>query len=603
MSNPIRPPTTPPPVPPPLPPGARPGGNVRVSVQAGQAIGDIQRLNALLQQTHQLAASIQIPGASIAAAGPGAHTTSTAPGAAKPQPAAGPPRVGFAPPSPPPAASPVGSNTTSTASGAAPQGPGSPAAQGLAPSAAAQQPARPVFATLPYRAATSGAEVGLQTIQTITQYNRDPGAYLRAAFGLGQGALRGAERGFQSVFEHQGAVVEQLGSFFKDLPLVNDLVGKFGGPLLRGLLRFGGGAAKVGGFALQYLGPEVLRAARERYGVIGDLAELERPAEMLRALGGPAGMADPQSPFHMLGARYGLRPAQTLSALLPGYRAAGGARTLGPEAFLQAELSGLSASNVGAFFGLGAKGAGGIGAPGALGLLLGFANQEGLRGAKIEQLLSMIEGHTNAAAQRGGEVDLTDVARTAFALRATSGEFVGTQGVRGALALSSLGGGALENLTGLFGQIGPNALLAAAASGGGGVFEIAKRLSEFQRNPSLVPDALTRILGPEAAGFALLGAGFSPQQAEALGGGLRAGVPVAGGFGASEKRLDYAPMLADQERELMGIVSADREVNRELIKQVTETRKFMAELGRVGAEMIVELRELTRTIVELIQGQ
>lgn len=608
MSNPPRPPTTPPPIPPPLPPGARPGGNVRVSVQAGQAIADVTRLNALLQQTQQLAGFIQIPGMpGGAAAGPGAHTTSTAPGATRPQAPAVPPRLGIGLPAPAPtgAAAPAGSGTSSTAPAGAPQGAGSPPAPGTPPGQppAPGQPARPVLATLPYRAVTSSAEVGFQTLQTITQYNRDPGAYLRAAFGLGQGALRGAERGFQSVFEHQGAVVEQVGNFFKDLPIINDLVGKFGGPILRGLLRGGAGMAKVGGFALQYLGPEILRATRERYGVVGDLAELERPAEMLRALGGPQGLANPQNAAQVLGARYGLRPAQTLSALLPGYRAAGGAPTLGPEAFLRAELSGLSASNIGAFLGLGGRGSGGLDARGALPFLLGFANQEGLRGAKIEQLLSMIEGHTNATAQRGGQIDLTDVAKTAFALRATAPEFAGVQGVRGALALSSLGGGALENLTGMFGQIGPNALLAAAASGGGGIFEITKRLAEFQRRPSLVPDALSRILGPEAAGFALLGAGFSPEQAQALGAGLGEGAPVKGGFGASAKRLDYAPMLAEQERELMGIVAADREVNRELIRQVTETRKFMAELGRVGAELVAEVRELTRAIVELIQGQ
>lgn len=423
---------------------------------------------------------------------------------------------------------------------------------------------------------------------------------MRAAFGLSQGVLQGANRGFASIYENQEGVLNKINDFLKDIPILNDAAQKFGGPVLKKLLSFGGATTRIGGLALQYLGPEILRGARERYSMIGELANLERPAETLRALGGPAGLADPQNKFQALGSRYGLRPVETLSALLPGYRAAGGAPTLGAEAFLRAELSGLSASNVGAFFGLGAKGAGGLGATGALPMLLGFANQEGLRGAKVEQLLSMIEGHTNATAQRGGKVDLGDVVKTAFALRATSPEFAGVQGVRGSLALSNLGGGALENLTGLFGQIGPNALLAAATSGGGGVFEIAKRLSEFQRRPSLVPDALTRLLGPEAAGFALLGAGFSPEQAQALGGGLAQGAPIAGGFGASAKRLNYAPMLADQDREMMGIVASDARLNEILIQQVTDTRKMMVELGKHGAEIIEWLRKVTDFIQQLV---
>ena len=174
------------------------------------------------------------------------------------------------------------------------------------------------------------------------------------------------------------------------------------------------------------------------------------------------------------------------------------------------------------------------------------------------------------------------------------------QGVRGAVALSQMGGGALENLSGMFGQIGPNVLLATAASGGGGIFEIAKRLAAFQRTPSLVPDALSRILGPEAAGLAFLGAGFSPEQAEALGGGLRQGVPVGGSFGGSAKRLNYAPMLADQDREMMGIVAADSELNKVLIQQVTDTRKFMTEIGKMGAEMIEWLRKVAEFMQLLV---
>jgi hypothetical protein len=456
-----------------------------------------------------------------------------------------------------------------------------------------------LYRDLTYRAMTAGAEVPMSMLSTLANYHRDPTATLRTASTFGQGLLGSATRGFESVYRQSTGIITGIEKALGDLPVLGDLVGKFAGPIVRGLIKGGAVSARVGGLALQYLGPTVLAGAQERYQQIGELANLERPAEMLRALGGPNTRGNPQDPFFAMAARFGLRPAEALGVVTSGFRAAGGAPTMGAQAFLQADLAGLSPAGVGSFFGLGAAGSGGVGAVKGLQQLLGFASQEGLKGAKVEQLLTRIESHTGAVAERGGRLDLSDLAMLAFDLRATSPAFEGGQGVRGAVALSQLGGGALEQLTGNFAGLGEGALLAAAASEGGGIFEILKRLDAYRREPSRVPGAIGGVLGG-AAPFAYLGAGFSPEQAEALGRGVTATEPGLGGFGANAGNLRLAPRLAEQEREILGIVASKPDVNERLIEEVTNTRKFMVGLGEIGADMILALRDLIEAIKDLL---
>lgn len=368
-------------------------------------------------------------------------------------------------------------------------------------------------------------------------------------------------------------IAQAAGDSLQSIPLVGAVAGVLGA---------GAVATRVGTGILN-------EAVTARYEQIMALATIERPMEQARISGGFGGGVFDRGLD--AGARFGFR-AQESAQLLSGVSRTIGTRGGGRAAFragfdpFEAMASGLSPEMIARVIGTGAPGGGAVqGVTGAttavremIGTLMG--PEFGLRGSKVDEALARIASSTTQMAEQGLQLDLQSTTRVFAGLAATgaarSGStrgrnvFAGMQGVRGALQLSQIGVGAARGFAGGFGGLADAAIQAEAFRRASSPLEAIEIMQQLAEDPGAIASVVNRQLGPEAAGLAFAGRGFSGEQARVLSGGILPGRVREGMGGADPGRLAVSRQLASNELDLMRATAADPGMNRTMISLLQE---------------------------------
>lgn len=293
--------------------------------------------------------------------------------------------------------------------------------------------------------------------------------------------------------------------------------------------RFGGALTGIGG-ALPFVGGMVGSLLQTRMRRVGQARSLELPETQIMA----QGMTRAQiRNARRQGSRFGLSPQQTASLLLQFSQQAGMRGTdADVESLAQAQLAGINPSIFGQFAGLGALGGAGMGNPSSLSQvgrsLAGEFRDRGFTGQTVERLLTRIANSSRQMAEQGLSLSTKATGEFALALsdeatrRLRQGDerfrpIAGEGALRAEQRLQTMAGGARKGFAGQFGQIGQNILLAQASKGARSPLELVANLERMQAfGPLEILNTLRGSVSPEMADMALLGAGASTAEIEAL---------------------------------------------------------------------------------------
>lgn len=163
--------------------------------------------------------------------------------------------------------------------------------------------------------------------------------------------------------------------------------------------------------------------------------------------------------------KYGMKPEELASQYTEFGRMAGfSGANVSEDMIGKMATSGISMGSMASYHGLRAAGAGGRG--GSFSRAAGIAAGDGLRGAKIDEFLSMIASNTSQMANDGLQIDLGKSERFMAAL-SSEGKF-GVDLARTSTKLMSPIQGARQQLLAPFQSLGQSAVLMEALSQGGG---------------------------------------------------------------------------------------------------------------------------------------
>lgn len=193
---------------------------------------------------------------------------------------------------------------------------------------------------------------------------------------------------------------------------------------------------------------------------------------------------------------------------------------------LRVARSGANLGVAAAYQGLAAAGAGGRNVN--VENQIALAQQQGMVGSGIDRWLSMIASNTRMMAQQGFDLNLSDHDNLVRSILGTEGmKTSGYRAIQAAGMLARQPVQARQQLLGGFAAVGPSAMLAAAAQGGGGIMDMVQRLQAMGADPNKVREAINSIYGPEVAALFYAQQGLPTTMATGLAGQL--GKPVQPG--------------------------------------------------------------------------
>lgn len=223
------------------------------------------------------------------------------------------------------------------------------------------------------------------------------------------------------------------------------------------------------------------------------------------------------------GSGYGYGPAEAAAMQIQFGSSAGVSNAMGLGNPFALSRAGLSLGTAGRYAGLSATGSGGIGRTNVASMA-GLAQAQGLRGSKVDEYLSTIASATARLADGG--LSLNMPATETFLRRMQGSPDMHSRGVYQPRAINAMSGaraGAKQRLFGGFQAIGEAAMLAKAMQGGGGLFDIGRRLEEMS-DPAAQLSAI-RAFGGDFGASGFFAGQMPVDMATALGAG-KLGAPV-----------------------------------------------------------------------------
>ncbi len=343
---------------------------------------------------------------------------------------------------------------------------------------------------------------------------------------------------------------------------------------------------------------------------VRQMAGLELPRSILMESTG-AGRARFMAALHT-GGQYGFAPEQSAQMTADFYRQVGrrgaesGALT---RTLFGAAASGVAPSALARYLALGGAGGGArSGHDASLSRAIGFAQSQGMTGARVEELLTRISLATGHMAERGLSVDTRSLLARAQGL--SRGGLRGMEALRGAIAEDEIPKDAASILSSPFKGLAQMAMIAQAASHESSMEGMLRHL-EGARTEDVTP-GLRMMLGDDLAAMALRGTGhFSMEGAQQAIGAPRGLDPPGGGFTASAENFDYSARLADLELGALREVGLNRpsndpvhDANKRLLEATYGVERTMLQLGEFGdvfAKMTIEVNKALQGLLDVIR--
>ena len=410
---------------------------------------------------------------------------------------------------------------------------------------------------------TRGADLAIGATQTLL--GGGAGGPARA---MGQLVKSAAEQFQKALIAETSrameAGIENWASAFGDVPIVGDAVVALG---------------KVYGSVFGTIG----QAQEIAYGDTQTLAQLERPQQIAERVGG--GNIGLDSAGIKRAAELGIGPEEATQTLGSYYQALGQYNSKEAVDPFKYQLSGIGIGAMTSYQSLSSTIGGGAttGLPGVANSLRGAVGvgegQLGLRGVKVDEMLMRIASATSSMAEQGLSLDLNAVNKMASSLDRSSPAFEGMHGVKSGLKLSQIGQKGASSFASQFGGLTDTAMQAEAFGQTSDPLEAIKLMQQMSQDPEMVRQIIIKHLGPEAAGLAFAGSGFSGAQAQTLKGGLAPGVVTP-----SDGRGRAMPLAAETAKGRLRQLQTAKEVitpemARTMVDTVTAIHDVMLQLS------------------------
>ena len=308
-------------------------------------------------------------------------------------------------------------------------------------------------------------------------------------------------------------------------------------------------------------------AAQVRMENIGKVMALEGPETMMKAVGGIDKAPNSASDV------WGFQPAEA-AQLTASFLGSGGVQGAGAhmgDKPVKLTRSGMSPEMTARIMSMGGKGGGfrgGVGAATtAAGRMIGFAESQGLRGRKTDELLARMAAGVTQMAEQGIEVDQKALTSSLAKLSAhgrglrRSGEnnvFEGMHAARVANQMMRAGSGASRKFSGSFGDLAGTGIQAWAFQQTDDPLEAMALMEGLSSDPMAARKALMEIYGGDEmmVGLALHQMGMSARQAQTLAkpgeADRRLGRQPGSSFGTADSAgMKLSAFAAKKERELI----------------------------------------------------
>jgi hypothetical protein len=254
---------------------------------------------------------------------------------------------------------------------------------------------------------------------------------------------------------------------------------------------------------------------------------------------------------------------------------------------LRVARSGASLGVAAQYAGLAARGAGG--ADVGVERQIALAQQQGMRGSGIDRWLSMIASNTQSMAQQGFDLNLGAHDKLVRSILGTEG--MKKSGYRAIQAAGMLGRQpmqAKQMLLGGLASVGPSAMIAAAAQGGGGIMGMAQSLEAMGRDPDAVRKQINELYGPEVAALFYAQQGMTTGMGRGLAGKL--GKPIG-----EQKMMTWDPGELERVR-VRAQASRMGAIDHAASKNLIESQENLT-------NALVHLGGIFESFLQLIKGQ
>lgn len=331
-----------------------------------------------------------------------------------------------------------------------------------------------------------------------------------------------------------------------------------------------------------------------RMGYVNRLADFQKQNSLLNVLGGNATIGG--------GAHLGMMPEETVAAKLAFGQSAGFLGAFNGQNVLGMSRSGVGIGAAGAFRGLAAAGAGGVGEVNPEDFI-GLARYSRLVGGKAEEYLGAIANATRGLAEKGLTLDIG--ATEQFLRRLSYSRASGLEQGRAIAGLTGAVGGAREQFISPYARVAQDSMMIEAMRMGGGDDLATMRAFEtLARDPEAQRQAVTSATGGgQLATLGFLGmGGIGVDMASELAGLTVGEIPqqrmrVAGGGKLAQRR-------ARHEADMMSIASNDAgaimDMNYQIQARVMHLSTVMLTYTDLMKKLLDNMSDLNAKVVKVL---
>lgn len=331
-----------------------------------------------------------------------------------------------------------------------------------------------------------------------------------------------------------------------------------------------------------------------RMGYVNRLADFRKQNSLLGVLGGGTSLG--------AGAGLGMMPEETVATMLSFGQSAGFLGSFRGQDVLGMSRSGVGVGAAGAFRGLAAAGAGGVGQVNPADYI-GLARYSGLVGGKAEEYLGAIASATRGLAEKGLTLDVG--ATEQFLRRLSYSRASGLEQTRAVAGLTGALGGARQEFIAPYARVAQDAMMIEAMRMGGGDDLATMRAFEtLSRDPESQRQAVVGATGGghmATLGFLGMG-GIGVDMASDLAGLSVGEVPtqrmrVAGGGGLASLRARHeAKMMATASEGAEGLMGAHYQIQ----ERVMHLSTIMVTYNGLMDTLLNNMSELNSKVVKVL---